>query len=63
MGFTLPIVGVTGNVLCTDVDYFMAQGADAVLPKPLQLAALEAVWNKRMEEEQLLNQDGSEENA
>uniref|UniRef100_A0A7S3M3C7 Response regulatory domain-containing protein n=1 Tax=Spumella elongata TaxID=89044 RepID=A0A7S3M3C7_9STRA len=47
LGFTLPIVGVTGNVLPADMEHFMAQGADAVLPKPLQLAALEAVWVKR----------------
>jgi signal transduction histidine kinase/CheY-like chemotaxis protein len=44
MGCLCPIVGVTGNVLGADVDYFLAQGADAVLPKPLQLAALEEVW-------------------
>jgi CheY-like chemotaxis protein len=45
MGCLCPIVGVTGNVLGADVDYFLAQGADAVLPKPLQLSALEAVWD------------------
>jgi signal transduction histidine kinase/CheY-like chemotaxis protein len=44
MGCLCPIVGVTGNVLGADVDYFLAQGADAVLPKPLQLSALEEVW-------------------
>jgi signal transduction histidine kinase len=46
MGCLCPIVGVTGNVLGADVDYFLAQGADAVLPKPLQLSALEAVWDE-----------------
>jgi signal transduction histidine kinase/CheY-like chemotaxis protein len=44
MGCLCPIVGVTGNVLVADVDYFLSQGADAVLPKPLQLSALEEVW-------------------
>ena len=46
MGCACPIVGVTGNVLAADVEYFMSQGADAVLAKPLQMAALEGVWGK-----------------
>jgi signal transduction histidine kinase/CheY-like chemotaxis protein len=44
LGCMCPIVGVTGNVLGADVDYFLAQGADCVLPKPLQMSALEEVW-------------------
>jgi CheY-like chemotaxis protein len=44
LGCMCPIVGVTGNVLGADIDYFLEQGADAVLPKPLQLSALEEVW-------------------
>jgi CheY-like chemotaxis protein len=44
LGCMCPIVGVTGNVLGADVDFFLAQGADCVLPKPLQMSALEEVW-------------------
>jgi signal transduction histidine kinase/AmiR/NasT family two-component response regulator len=44
LGCMCPIVGVTGNVLGADIDYFLEQGADAVLPKPLQPSALAEVW-------------------
>lgn len=36
-GFTIPIVGVTGNVLPVDKDLFRSKGADDVLSKPLHL--------------------------
>ena len=34
-GITIPIIGVTGNVLSDDVTYFLKSGANKVLPKPL----------------------------
>ena len=45
MGFAGTIVGVTGNVLHEDRQFFLSHGADAVLPKPLKLADLEALWS------------------
>lgn len=38
------IVGVTGNMLDDDVDYFRNAGANRVLAKPLRLGDLESVW-------------------
>ncbi|KAJ1423895.1 hypothetical protein B484DRAFT_331506 [Ochromonadaceae sp. CCMP2298] len=35
MGCDLPIVGVTGNVLADDLDFFMKHGLNYVLTKPL----------------------------
>ena len=35
------VIGVTGNVLPEDVDWFQQCGADHVLPKPLELSSLE----------------------
>lgn len=40
MAFTVLIIGVTGNVLPADEAYFISQGADRVLAKPLQVAKL-----------------------
>ena len=38
------IIGVTGNVLAEDMDYFALCGANAVLPKPIQMYRLEEIW-------------------
>ena len=38
------IVGVTGNMLLEDVEYFMSRGANCVLPKPVQLPILEDLF-------------------
>ena len=38
MGCNAFVVGVTGNVLADDVAYFKSMGADAVLPKPVNVA-------------------------
>jgi CheY-like chemotaxis protein len=46
LGCTAPIIGITGNVLPTDVQLFRDHGANAVLPKPLKIADLELVWGK-----------------
>lgn len=34
-GVVIPIIGVTGNVLADDVNFFLKNGADLVLAKPL----------------------------
>jgi CheY-like chemotaxis protein len=41
MGCSSFIAGVTGNVMCEDVDHFRNCGANWVLPKPFRLEALE----------------------
>ena len=46
LGYKGPIFGVTGNVLPADVDYFLRNGADVVLGKPLQIAELKAAINQ-----------------
>ena len=38
MGCTVPIIGVTGNMLPDDVNHFKAQGATEVMGKPLNLS-------------------------
>ena len=38
MGYTAPIFGVTGNILTSDIDYFIACGVDRVLGKPLNMS-------------------------
>lgn len=38
------IVGITGNVLAEDMNYFSVCGANAVLPKPIQMLRLEELW-------------------
>jgi two-component system, sensor histidine kinase len=45
-GYTALIIGVTGNVLVEDVEYFTAMGANRVLPKPVNLGAIEQCWEK-----------------
>lgn len=42
-GYTGAVIGVTGNVLQSDVDYFLKCGADAVLAKPLNIPKLVTV--------------------
>ena len=44
LGSDVFIIGITGNVLSDDVQYFKSKGANAILPKPLQLSALEDVF-------------------
>jgi len=44
------IVGVTGNVLPEDVEFFKSMGADEVLGKPLKLSDLKGIWDKRSED-------------
>ena len=44
MGCDAYIFGVSGNVLTEDVALFKAHGADHVIPKPVNLAAIDACW-------------------
>eukprot|EP00607_Mallomonas_marina_P009307 CAMPEP_0182418152 /NCGR_PEP_ID=MMETSP1167-20130531/2617_1 /TAXON_ID=2988 /ORGANISM="Mallomonas Sp, Strain CCMP3275" /LENGTH=493 /DNA_ID=CAMNT_0024592187 /DNA_START=733 /DNA_END=2214 /DNA_ORIENTATION=- len=43
MGYKGVIIGVTGNALADDIEYFQSQGADDVLPKPLDVNALQCL--------------------
>ena len=43
MGSDTFIVGITGNLLPEDVEYFRSQGANEVLPKPFNISDLEEV--------------------
>ena len=52
LGCNCLIVGVTGNLLPEDVDYFKAQGADAVLGKPLNIKRFEEILQGKHEVEQ-----------
>lgn len=40
MGVRTPIIGVTGNVLPQDIEYFKKMGADEVIGKPVDITAL-----------------------
>lgn len=40
LGYTIPIIGVTGNLLNEDVTHFLACGVDSVLPKPVVMQDL-----------------------
>eukprot|EP00607_Mallomonas_marina_P002650 CAMPEP_0182437698 /NCGR_PEP_ID=MMETSP1167-20130531/85225_1 /TAXON_ID=2988 /ORGANISM="Mallomonas Sp, Strain CCMP3275" /LENGTH=469 /DNA_ID=CAMNT_0024630713 /DNA_START=737 /DNA_END=2146 /DNA_ORIENTATION=- len=42
-GYKGVIIGVTGNVTQEDISEFISHGADAVLPKPLDIDSLESV--------------------
>jgi len=41
------IVGLTGNCMLEDIRRFESHGADAVLPKPFKLDALQDIWRRR----------------
>jgi CheY-like chemotaxis protein len=40
LGYAMPIVGVTGNILSADVSFFIESGVDSVLPKPVVMKDL-----------------------
>ena len=40
------ILGVTGNVLEEDVEFFIQHGANEVLGKPVSLERIKAYWDK-----------------
>jgi CheY-like chemotaxis protein len=37
LGFSGPIIGLTGNAMEGDINYFIARGANQVLTKPLKI--------------------------
>ena len=45
LGHTIPIIGLTGNVLQEDNEVFMSHGTNAVLHKPLSIAKFNEVMN------------------
>jgi two-component system, sensor histidine kinase len=49
-GCRVIIIGVTGNVLQEDKDYFIQHGADAVLPKPVKIQVLLELFEKLAKE-------------
>lgn len=44
------IIGVTGNVLADDINYFTSAGANRVLPKPVTLSLIEDCWDSLMDQ-------------
>ncbi len=46
LGSNVLIVGITGNMLREDVDFFKSCGAHFVLPKPFELPLLETLWQE-----------------
>ena len=42
------IIGVTGNVLVDDINFFTSAGANKVLPKPVTLSLIEDCWESLM---------------
>jgi CheY-like chemotaxis protein len=48
LGFDALIVGVTGNLMREDVEYFKEYGANEVLPKPFKMKDLIRFWDENM---------------
>ena len=46
LGYKGVIVGVTGNTMQFDIDTFKSNGVDYVLPKPLNMSALESLLRR-----------------
>ncbi|KAL3941588.1 MAG: hypothetical protein SGBAC_004090 [Bacillariaceae sp.] len=44
LGYTGIILGVTGNVLSEDVEFFLRHGANEVMPKPISLKKIQKFW-------------------
>lgn len=38
------IIGITGNVLPGDIKLFLSAGANAILPKPVNVGDVENLW-------------------
>ena len=49
MGCTVPIIGVTGNLLPNDITFFKVQGANEVLGKPLNISRFEEFMREHEE--------------
>jgi CheY-like chemotaxis protein len=50
------IVGITGNLLAEDVNYYLFCGANFVLPKPVDFRKLEELWFERGVSGQIANE-------
>ena len=48
LGYKGVIVGVTGNTMQFDIDTFKSNGVDYVLPKPLNMSALESLLRRNI---------------
>lgn len=48
LGYHGVVVGVTGNVLESDIQAFVAHGADAVVTKPVNVAALIGILTSKL---------------
>jgi len=46
LGYMLPIIGLTGNVMIDDIHYFINSGADQVLAKPFQVEQFVSIMNQ-----------------
>ena len=55
LGWEGLIIGVSGNVLKEDVQYYKSMGANAVLPKPLNMTDLEEIWQEQQSTEHSAN--------
>ena len=49
IGFNGTIIGVTGNVLQEDVDFFKDHGANEVFSKPISMDRLKTYWDQQAE--------------
>jgi CheY-like chemotaxis protein len=49
LGCKIPVVGVTGNVLKADTDFFKKQGALEVLHKPLNVRVVKALLSRHLQ--------------
>jgi CheY-like chemotaxis protein len=48
LGYVAPIFGLTGNVLDSDIEIFMNNGADTVMAKPFKLEQFKVMTDKYM---------------
>lgn len=49
LGFKRTILGITGNVLSEDIEYFEQHGADEVMSKPVSLKEIQKYWKDHKE--------------
>jgi CheY-like chemotaxis protein len=45
VGYTGPVIGITGNALPEDIAFFKAHGADSVITKPLTFSMTPLFWS------------------
>ena len=46
LGYTLPIIGLTGNIMDDDIKNFIENGANEILGKPTKKEKLKEILNK-----------------